>query len=63
MVAGDFEWECHFVESIDRTWCGFAGLPIPEGKEQKDRPRLHTPWLPTELAAKDVLFAMVAAYG
>lgn len=51
------------MESADRTWCGFAGLPIPKGMEQKDRPRLHTPWMPTELAAKYVLFAMIATHG
>ena len=38
MVAGDFEWECHFVESIDRTWCGFAGLQSLRAKNRKTVP-------------------------
>ena len=63
MVAADLEWECHFVESINGTWCGFAGLPIPKDTAPQDRPRLHTPWMPTELAARDVLFAMIATHG
>jgi hypothetical protein len=63
MVAGDFEWECHFVESIDRTWCGFAGLPIPKDMAPQDRPRFHTPWMPTELATRDVLVAMISTHG
>ena len=63
MVAADLEWECHFVESINRTWCGFAGLPIPKDTAPQDRPRLHTPWMPTELVARDVLSAMIATHG
>lgn len=63
MVAADLEWECHFVKSINGTWCGFAGLPIPKGMDQKDRPRLHTPGMPTELASRDVLFAMISTHG
>lgn len=63
-IAADYidpNWTCHFVQSVLGDWCGFAGKPIPAGKEPKDRKRLHTPWMPTEQAARDMLFALLAA--
>lgn len=68
MSTANCDWQVTVQKSqITGQWFGAALLPGPfvtgpGGREFKGK-RMHTPWLPTELAARTAIEAILAMEG